>query len=176
MHILVIAATVLAVGCSEKKQRTLPTPAPAATVQAAPPPKAPAPTQAAAPNVAVSDELAQQCKLRFGNPTEAPKFDFDEAELEAADRDVLEQIAQCVTRGPLQGRAVELIGRADPRGTDEYNLGLGARRAESVSQYLRRLGVPPQQLAQTTRGELDAKGTDEDGWRADRRVDVTLSN
>ena len=67
-----------------------------------------------------------------------------------------------------------VIGRADPRGTEEYNLGLGSRRAESVSGYLTKLGVGQPQLAVTTRGALDATGTDEAGYAKDRRVDVQL--
>ena len=69
---------------------------------------------------------------------------------------------------------MSLIGRADPRGTEEYNLGLGSRRAHSVHQYLARLGVGAPQLAVTTRGALDATGSDESTWKQDRRVDVQL--
>jgi peptidoglycan-associated lipoprotein len=78
--------------------------------------------------------------------------------------------------GALKGKAVSLVGRADPRGTEEYNLGLGSRRASSVSTYLERLGVGQPQLAVTTRGALDATGTDESGWQKDRRVDIMLQN
>ena len=76
--------------------------------------------------------------------------------------------------GPLKGKAVSLIGRADPRGTEEYNMGLGSRRASSVGKYLEHLGVGEPQLAVTTRGALDATGTDEASWANDRRVDVQL--
>jgi len=69
---------------------------------------------------------------------------------------------------------VSLIGRADARGTEEYNLGLGSRRAHTVGQYLGRLGVGEPQLAVTTRGALEATGNDEAGWAQDRRVDVQL--
>ncbi|HEX5059663.1 MAG TPA: OmpA family protein [Kofleriaceae bacterium] len=124
----------------------------------------------------MSEDLAKKCSLRFANADAAPKFALDEAELLPADRDILEQVAQCLTRGPLQARTVHLIGRADPRGTDEYNLGLGTRRAESVRAYLQRLGVPASRLSPTTRGELDASGTDETTWRRDRRVDLELVN
>jgi peptidoglycan-associated lipoprotein len=112
--------------------------------------------------------------LRFSGRDQAPKFEFDQFQLLAEDRNLLEQVADCLTTGPLHGKAVQLVGRADPRGTDEYNLGLGTRRAESVSSYLRRLGVPGQQLESTTRGALDATGADEAGWRVDRRVDLEL--
>ena len=88
---------------------------------------------------------------------------------------MLDQLATCLTTGALKGKSVSLIGRADPRGTDEYNLGLGSQRAGSVSSYLTRLGVQANQLGVTTRGSLDATGTDESGWQKDRRVDITLA-
>jgi peptidoglycan-associated lipoprotein len=71
---------------------------------------------------------------------------------------------------------VQLVGRTDPRGTDEYNLGLGSQRAQSVKTYLERLGVPSARLSSTTKGEIGAAGTDETGWQRDRRVDLELMN
>jgi peptidoglycan-associated lipoprotein len=152
------------------------TPAPTTPVAEteAPAPKTPPPAQQASPNVYVSDDLAKQCTLHMDNVQQAPKFDYDAASLEPADRDVLQAIAQCVTRGPLKGRRLELTGRADPRGTEEYNMGLGSRRAGTVRDFLQHLGVNNGQLAQTTRGALDANGTDDNGWKQDRRVDITL--
>lgn len=108
--------------------------------------------------------------------TDAPKFSYDDSDLLPADRDVLQQVAECLTHGPLQGKSVELIGRADPRGTEEYNLGLGSRRANSVKTYLERLGVPSAHLSPNTKGALDASGTDEASWQRDRRVDLQLMN
>ncbi len=128
----------------------------------------------ASSNIGVSDDLVKQCRLSLSSHDQAPKFEFDQFQLLAEDRDVLEQVAQCLTQGPLRGKQVQLVGRADPRGTDEYNLGLGTRRAASVSGYLRLLGVPSQQLQPSTRGDLDATGADESGWRTDRRVDLEL--
>jgi peptidoglycan-associated lipoprotein len=71
---------------------------------------------------------------------------------------------------------VQLVGRADPRGTEEYNLGLGTRRAANVRDYLQHLGVSAGQLSQTTRGALDATGTNEVGWHDDRRVDLKMAS
>ena len=150
------------------------TPAPTTPVAQAPAQApAPAPVQAS-PTVYVGDDLAKQCKLEVDSVQEAPKFDYDAASLESQDRDVLEKIATCVTKGPLKGRKLELVGRADPRGTEEYNMGLGSRRAGTVRDFLTRLGVAQGQLAQTTRGALDATGTDDSSWRQDRRVDIKL--
>ncbi|HEY1816990.1 MAG TPA: OmpA family protein [Kofleriaceae bacterium] len=139
-----------------------------------PAPKAAPPAQQASPSVYVSNDLAKQCTLHMDNTQQAPKFDYDATSLEPADRDVLQAIAQCVTSGPLKGRRLELTGRADPRGTEEYNMGLGSRRAGTVRDFLQHLGVNHGQLAQTTRGSLDANGADENGWKQDRRVDITL--
>lgn len=125
-------------------------------------------------NVAVADDIMKACKIHLESIERAPKFDFDDADLLPEDRDVLEQIAKCVTTGPLKGRGLSLVGRCDPRGEVEYNMVLGDYRAESVHDYLARLGVDPNAMAKTTRGDLDAEGKDEDSWQKDRRVDISL--
>jgi peptidoglycan-associated lipoprotein len=173
---LVLLFALVVPGCSKKGtavQRTGPT-APISSNQKASDSSPKTSTPVASPNVGVSDELARQCAVRVGSREDAPRFAFDDADLLPEDRNVLEQVAQCLTRGPLRGKQLQLIGRADPRGTDEYNLALGTRRAESVSSYLQRLGVPGTQLSRTTRGDIDAVGMDERGWRGDRRVDLEL--
>ena len=122
----------------------------------------------------VSDDLARACNLQLGNVDRAPKFDFDKTDLSNEDRNVIQQVATCVTTGPLHGHALSLVGRADPRGEAEYNMGLGEHRADAVRRYLQALGVPPAQLTETSRGKLDATGTDDASWQRDRRVDVAL--
>jgi peptidoglycan-associated lipoprotein len=128
----------------------------------------------ATPNVGVASDLARMCNIVINNVAEAPKFDFDSTGLSSQDRDILSQVAKCVTMGPLRGRALYLVGRADARGEAEYNLALGDHRAGSVRSYLRDLGVDDRRLAETSRGKLDATGKDEEGWRRDRRVDIIL--
>lgn len=123
-------------------------------------------------NVNVSDELAKACRIRFDDTDRAPKFDFDDDALLPQDRAILTQLARCVTSGPLKGQKLALTGRADPRGELEYNMILGDNRASTVANYLALLGVEGGSMAATSRGELDAEGTDEDGWRRDRRVDI----
>jgi len=172
---VVLVAAGLAGGCTHKHQVKVVPPAPPPAVTAAPAKVDHAPTPAS-PNLAVSDDLAAKCKLHFGNTEAAPKFAFDEFSLLPADKDVLQQVATCVTTGPLKGQDLQLVGRADPRGTDEYNLGLGQRRASRVGDYLQSLGVGKPQLAVTTRGALDATGKNEEGWKVDRRVDLELAS
>jgi peptidoglycan-associated lipoprotein len=136
------------------------------------------PTSASVPKkntdqtVNLSDEIRKACGIDDSN--RAPKFDFDSSNLSSNDRDILAQVAKCLTTGPLKGRSVELTGRADPRGETEYNMNLGAERAKSADDYMAGLGVATTQMSLTSRGALDATGTNEETWRHDRRVDINL--
>ena len=70
------------------------------------------------------------------------------------------------------GKNLVLVGHCDWRGTAEYNLGLGDRRANSVKKYLESLGVDPHRLETLSKGSTDAKQTGGDAeWQKDRRVD-----
>jgi peptidoglycan-associated lipoprotein len=139
------------------------------------------PLRGAAPNknktaVNVDDDIIKACNLKFEDPVEqGPKFDYNSDELTTREKNVLEAVAKCLTTGPLTGRAVDLVGRADPRGETEYNMGLGAKRARQVHTYLAQLGVQADKMRDTSRGALDATGKDEEGWRKDRRVDIRLA-
>lgn len=175
LRITIATAALVGSGACSKKATTVKQPtASIPTASIAEPPRPEPQKSATSPGLEVSDAVARGCQLRISNRLEAPRFGYDDVDLQPQDREVLEQIATCLTTGPLRGKQVQLIGRADPRGTEEYNLALGSRRAESVSAFLERLGVPGAQLASTTRGDIDAAGTDESGWQQDRRVDLEL--
>ncbi len=147
---------------------------PPANTETKPPPAVTA-DQQVSPGIAMSSDIASLCGIKpVANVN--PKFDYDKDELTSDDRNILQQLGTCMMTGPLKGKQVALIGRADPRGTEEYNLGLGSKRASSVGSFLSRLGVQQTQLGITTRGALDATGTDEAGYRADRRVDIQLKS
>jgi peptidoglycan-associated lipoprotein len=172
----VAVALAFIIGCSHNKPEPKLATAPAPAAPAAAEPAAAAAATPASPHIAVANDLGKRCSLKFDDRQQAPKFDFDQFQLLPEDRDVLDQVATCLISGPLKGQKLQLVGRADPRGTEEYNLGLGDRRARTVLDYLRHLGVEGSQVAMTTRGALDASGRDEDSWRVDRRVDLTLKN
>jgi peptidoglycan-associated lipoprotein len=179
MKIMMLAFVLAALaGCKKDKKVAKPTPDTVAAQPADPKAIEQIPAdQQVSPNLALSGDIVQLCGITATkNATGAPTFDYDKEELHPEDRQVLDQLATCLMSGALKGRSVSLIGRADPRGTEEYNLGLGSRRAASVSTYLQRLGVGRPQLGVTTRGALDATGTDESGWAQDRRVDIQLAN
>jgi peptidoglycan-associated lipoprotein len=103
-----------------------------------------------------------------------PHFDFDSASIRGPAADHLRVVASCFTTGPLRGRRVKLVGRADPRGAPAYNLALGENRATSVARFLQDAGIPRAQITTMSRGAFDATGTDEQSWARDRRVDLVL--
>jgi peptidoglycan-associated lipoprotein len=105
-----------------------------------------------------------QCKL------DPVFFDFNESALTTEATAALARDADCLKK---VGRAATLVGHTDPRGTQEYNLALSERRAQSVRDHLGRLGLDGTKLTILPRGSLDAKGTDEPSWAQDRRVDFT---
>jgi peptidoglycan-associated lipoprotein len=170
--LVVVAPLFALVAACGGDQKPPATPTPAATTE--PPAVTSAPTNKDKLAVNVDDAILKACNLKFSNVEEAPKFDFDSEQLSESEKSVLEQVAKCLTTGPLKGRAVDLVGRADPRGETEYNMTLGAKRARAAHSYLAGLGVGNDKLFDTSRGELDASGKDESGWQKDRRVDVKL--
>jgi peptidoglycan-associated lipoprotein len=68
---------------------------------------------------------------------------------------------------------VHVTGYCDPRGTEEYNLALGDRRARAVMSYMISLGLDGNAVSASSMGEEMAQGTDEGSWARDRRVEVT---
>jgi peptidoglycan-associated lipoprotein len=126
-------------------------------------------------HLTVSGDIYRLCHLEAPTDAQAaPKFAFDQSLITPADATTLDRIADCLTTGALTGRHVKLTGRADPRGTEEYNLSLGARRAHGVASYLELHKVQGTQLNETSRGALDATGDEEPAWGVDRRVDIAL--
>jgi peptidoglycan-associated lipoprotein len=97
-------------------------------------------------------------------------FDFNEYVLTTEATGAIDKDAECIKKGG--GKTVTLTGRTDDRGTEEYNLALSDKRAQSVKDRLGRMGVSSP-LKIVARGEMDATGKDEAGWAKDRRVDVS---
>jgi len=71
---------------------------------------------------------------------------------------------------------MSLVGHADPRGSEDYNLALGGRRADNAKLIIVAESMNASSISTTSRGKMDATGTDEAGWARDRSVDVALVN
>ena len=97
-------------------------------------------------------------------------FAFDSATLSESEKATLQQNGQWLMDNP--GQKVVVEGHCDERGTAEYNLALGERRAQSVFDYLRSLGVKSSQVSTVSYGEevpLDT-GHGEAAWAKNRRA------
>ena len=115
-----------------------------------------------------AEEIARQEALR----TTIFYFDFDVAEFNAEDRDTLTYHARDLAANP--GSQVRLEGHADERGTREYNLALGERRANSIQNYLVVNGAARSQIEVVSYGEERPAetGTSESAYAANRRVEI----
>jgi peptidoglycan-associated lipoprotein len=103
-------------------------------------------------------------------------FDYDKAAIRADQRASLQADAKAIQAQPDLG-VITLQGNCDERGTEEYNLALGERRAASVKRYLIDLGVPSSRLKTVSFGESKpaVAGHDESAWKWNRRVDFGVN-
>ena len=95
-------------------------------------------------------------------------FDFDSTQITSSMRRQLDENYECTSKS---GGHVVLEGHCDPRGTTEYNMGLGDRRARTVKNLLKTMGADPSKLRVVSKGEEEAVGHNEESWAKDRRVD-----
>jgi len=100
-------------------------------------------------------------------------FDFDQSTIRPADRAMLDGVARHLRENPDHRLLVE--GHCDWRGTAEYNLALGDRRARSVQDYLIQLGIDASRLDTLSKGDLEATVTDDrTQLQQDRRAELIL--
>ncbi len=164
--ILVVSATALA-ACAKKPPEELP-PAPVTTPAPAP---APAPTAASGPTVGSQQHFEQA----VGGST-VIYFDTDRFNIDSADAAALQAQAQYFARYPELTFTVE--GHADERGTREYNLALGERRANSAKNYLVSLGVASNRIRTVSYGKERpvALASTEAAWAQNRRAASIIIN
>ena len=119
----------------------------------------------------------QECREFFSAESkttrEAIFFDFNDYALTTASRQNLELTADCLKLGAVSITLV-LEGHCDDRGTQEYNLALGEKRANTVKNYLNALGVDTSRLVTRSKGENEPRcmNQTEDCWSKNRRVEL----
>ena len=103
-------------------------------------------------------------------------FEFDSSEVRAADQDMVSRHAMQLGNNP--DSRVRLEGHADERGSREYNIGLGERRAQAVRQMLMIQGVSAAQISTVSFGEERPVefGSSEDDYAQNRRVEFKYTN
>ncbi len=100
-------------------------------------------------------------------------FDFDSSDIKA------DQVARIETNSEFVKKVEKVVrieGNCDPRGTNEYNMALGERRAQSAKKYLVNLGVDEAKLTTVSYGEerMLLHGHDELSWSQNRRADFVV--
>jgi peptidoglycan-associated lipoprotein len=166
--ITLLSMTFMLAGCP-KKDVVKETPPPASTEETTSDlesSQVPGTTPGSAQEEAMRAKLAQRIIY----------FDFDNAEIRPEFRDVVAAHAQNLARNTTM--KVRLEGHADERGSREYNIGLGERRAQSVRRALMLQGVGEAQLVTVSYGEERpaAAGSDEAAWAKNRRVELVYGN
>ena len=164
-------AGVLALGACHKKVAPAPAPAPAAAPAPAPAPPPPPPPAAAPTN----DDAMRAKEAARASLTAPIYFDLDSDALTDADRAALD--AKVAILNASSGVKIRVAGHTDERGSDEYNLALGQRRAAAAKRYLTQHGVPDAMIDIISYGEEHPamEGHDEGSWSKNRRDEFEIT-
>lgn len=128
------------------------------------------------PNGGQGYDNSTQARFQRETMGDTVLFGLDQSDLDQQARTILDTQAQWLARNPQINVTVE--GHADERGTREYNLALGDRRANSAKNYLIARGVPANRISTISYGKERpvALGSDEASWARNRRaVTVTIN-
>jgi len=169
MKIALVSALALSVaGCSKKKVEELPPPPPAAAP--APAPETPPPPMPSGPTPGSRAEFLEQAG------TDTILFDTDSYDISADEQATLTKQAAWLAKYPNVSVTVE--GHCDERGTREYNLALGDRRANAAKNFLVNAGVPASRLSVISYGKEKpvATGSDDASWAQNRRAVTVVPN
>jgi peptidoglycan-associated lipoprotein len=134
-------------------------------------PKPPEVTQPEQPPEIPKEEVEKQ--LISQKDLQPIYFDFDKYDLRPGDREILNRNAKLLKENP--NVKIRIEGNCDERGTVEYNLALGDRRARAAMDYLINLGIAPERFSVISYGKEKCKHCfGEDCWSKDRRDDFII--
>jgi peptidoglycan-associated lipoprotein len=174
---MLLAASAFAVACGGKAAPEEPAPEP--TPAAAPPP-APAPADDSAERdrmerERVAREAAERARAVSADLAAMINFDYDQATVRPADQQTLDRKAAILVANP--GVKLKISGHADERGSDEYNLALGNRRAAAAKRYLEGKGVDASRIEVVSYGEERPlnPGNDETAYAQNRRDEFEVT-
>ena len=173
-NVAVVLALSLAIslaclnGCASKKKIEEP---PKKEVKVKAPEKKPAPRPQVKAPVKKTDETLPPRDLAF----ETVYFDFDKSDIKSDMRSLISRNAQLLSR--YKTIKVRLEGHCDERGTNEYNMALGQRRADSVQRYFTDYGIQGLRINTISYGEERpaAAGHNETAWTKNRRCEIIIT-
>jgi peptidoglycan-associated lipoprotein len=173
---LSLVLAVAAAGCHKKVPPPAPAapppPPPAAPVTPPPPPPPPAPAPPPPARPLTEEEIfagKTVDQLNAERPLDDVYFDLDKSEIRADARPRLQKDADWMKKWTSTQVSVE--GHCDSRGSAEYNLALGSRRANAVKEYLTNLGIPAGRLTVVSKGKEQPVCSEEGEscWQQNRR-------
>ena len=173
---ITLAALAFVVACSPKPKPTpppAPTPVSPPTVVTVEPVATPAPMPT--PKVDTGDSIAGLSIDKLSGMLKPAFFDYDKADIRGDARDVLAGNATWQKKYSSMQFTIE--GHTDERGTAQYNLALGDRRANAAKDYLVSLGVDASRVKTVSYGKERpfATGHDEDSWQKNRRAHFVVT-
>lgn len=175
--LLIAATALLALGACAKKKADLPPPPPAAGTTAPGMVAPPAATGVAPPAAVGTSEIpGSVADFIATSGSDRVRFGYDSYDLDDEARGVLGKQAEWLAR--YNRVRITIEGHADERGTREYNLALGERRANAAKNFLAAQGVDTGRIGTISYGKErpEADGSDEGAWARNRRaVTVILS-
>ena len=176
---VLFAAVLLIGGCRRARPAAAPEPAPPPADTAARTAfnkdSADAAAKAAADSTAAARAAAMRAAEEMRKTMMAPVyFEFDSDQLSDAARATLDSKLSILTSNPAV--RIRVAGHADERGSDEYNLALGQRRAAATKRYLTERGVDEGRIEIVSFGEERpaVQGTDETAWSQNRRAEFEI--
>lgn len=182
LMVLAVLVTIVVGACSKKTPpvaRPMPPPMPAATTAppAPPPPPSPVAEPVPVPPMPVEDTIGSKSldDLNRDSPLTPLFFVLDSSEVDAEGQVALQANAAVLKKFPTWQVTIE--GHCDERGTAEYNLALGERRALAARTYLVSLGIPADKVKTVSYGKefpFDP-GHDEAAWTKNRRAHFVIT-
>ena len=178
--LIILPLLVFVVGCPKKPPPEPPVTTPPQTEKAPAPPEEVKDTSSfedtrESPGISIEDQMSDEIrKLNEQKPLGTVYFDYDQADLRADALEQLKKNAAWLKSNPAY--RVRIEGNCDERGTVEYNLALGERRAVAAKNYLVKAGIDAGRLETISYGEEHPvdPGHDEAAWAKNRRDDFTI--
>lgn len=173
--VLIILCTMTLIGCAHRQVAQAPEQPQTAPAPKAEAPKAEAPQAEAVPKSSMPQAEEKVAEKELGTKVQDIHFDFDKSDIKPDAKPTLKGLAEMLSSSPATQVVIE--GNCDERGTSEYNLALGDRRANAAKSYLVSLGIPSGRLKTISYGKEKPLCTEstEECWQRNRRDHFVLT-
>ncbi len=175
--LMLLTATAFAVACGGRSapEEPAPEPTPAPAPTSAPEPVDDSAERERLERERMAREAAERARTVTSDLAAMINFDYDQAAVRQADQETLDRKAAILIANPRV--RLRIAGHADERGSDEYNLALGNRRAAAAKRYLENKGVDGSRLEVVSYGEERPlnPGSDETAYAQNRRDEFEVT-